>query len=140
MNLGRGSVIGLAGGALAIVGVMILPWFRFSFECAPRGACTGFNSTGFGGNLLLGVAILGLAAFALEKKHPMILVLVGALAFVLGLVAWTAIWMSIGAMSLGGFVYIIGGLMMAAGSVLAYRTVKRGTPESVPPDPTSSRE
>lgn len=88
MKLRKGAIVGIVGGILAIVGVTILPWWKFALVAGVcRDACTGLD-TGLGGDLLLIVAVLGLAAVALEKEPPLILRLVfGTLTLVLAFAA-----------------------------------------------------
>lgn len=149
MALGKGAIVGILGGIVAIVGTM-LPWWQVTASAG------GYISVSvpllgiftLGGLLVLVFGVLGLVFAALNKPVTQVVALVmGLLAAVIALVMGAfvpTVSVSIPGASgsitagFGFWISMVGGLLLAVGGALGFvdsRKAPQAWPTQAPPPP-----
>lgn len=125
MKIGMGAILGAIGGIIALIGTF-LPWGTVTLLGIPIGI-PGWAGVGF---LTVIFAILGLVLVLIPKKITAILALVfGVLALVFALLQYLGVSAVValaqlgggtGSMGVGGYISMLGCILLIVGGGMAY--------------------
>lgn len=140
-SIKTGSVLGIVGGLLAVVGVF-LPWMTATETITNTSSSASGISVPLFGILVLLFSALGLVLALVGKRGTCIgAMIMGILAFVFALIVatiWSAIISTFGVgdiLSIGYGLYITlaGSIILVIGSVMTLGELKHMAPQMAPP-------